>query len=797
MTNTTGWKTGDDITPEGLTVNAYYTLDEVLQDDPVDVTSSVVWSHDALVVDQTEVTLTATYTENAVVKSANTNVTIDAVEAGEPTIITNPTSYLNFGSSVEKDAVVAPKTITVTLKNITNATATLGGTNYSAFSIDDTEIVDGDVITVSVNTSTPDVYAGTVTIKDNDSETQKVINLSMTVVEPEIPEAAVSTSSKWIAAAAADLVDGKKVLITSVASEVTYAMGEDRGNNRAAVAGTLEASVFTPGANTMAFTLVDQGDGTFALRTSNGKYLYAAHSTSNYLKTRDEIGDGNAKWTLTATSAIANGDNTNETLRFNSGNNPKIFSCYADDTKQTAIALYVKQPKVIDNDATETAVETGDDVTVKEGGVLTINNAKQVGDVVVEAGGTVSASSYQLTVKDFTINTQSGKSGQLLGTNVNVTGNLYLEIKLRDGDMDAEASRLWYCISAPFDVNMNGGFFWGDGTPMVLNTHFQLFEYDGQKRANTGNGWKRVNGTMKANTAYFIGFDDAQSNQNTIKLRANAKTIPAVASIALNGYSAADEANANWNAVANPTLRYVGLNKTVQVFDPENQNYNPFPDFDATYTFVVGTPFFYKGTGSIVLNTGLHDHYRAPQHRAESYNYCVQISKAETERFDNQLYVVASETAAATYEEGQDVPSMNEETSKYGALIWTENYGDKRLAIEEAPLVNSSASYVLGIYAPADGEYTISTPQAKEDVSLYLTRNGRVIWDLTAAPYTLDLTKGNTTGYGLRIVAAPKATTDLEDVQGDKVQCTKVLINNHVFILRGEKMYDVTGGLVK
>ncbi len=732
--------------------------------------------------------ITATFAGNETYKPATISYTI-IVNDPTPTIYVDKLN-VNFGT-VATGASVGDQTITVMLTNVAAATATLGGTNPEAFSISPAALTASGGITISFVGSTAEVasFAATITITDDASvATQKVVNLSLTV---DNVETAVSTSSKWIPATA--ITDGMIVLITGVKDDVTYAMGTQTNNNRTAVAGTLSAGVFTPGASTMPFTVVAQDDGTYALRTSAGQYLYAASSSGNHLKTQSQL-NADAKWTLSTTSAVAEGSSNRNVMQFNGSS--KLFACYSS-ASQSPIALYVKQPKVIDNDATETAVETGDDVTVKEGGVLTINNAKQVGDVVVEAGGTVSASSYQLTVKDFTINTQSGKSGQLLGTNVNVTGNLYLEIKLRDGDMDAEASRLWYCISAPFDVNMNGGFFWGDGTPMVLNTHFQLFEYDGQKRANTGNGWKRVNGTMKANTAYFIGFDDAQSNQNTIKLKANAKTIPAVAPIALNEYSAADEANANWNAVANPTLRYVGLDKTVQVFDPENQNYNPFPYFDAAYAFVVGTPFFYKGTGSIVLNTDHHDQYRAPQHRAESYNYCVQISKAETERFDNQLYVVASETAAATYEEGQDVPSMNEETSKYGALIWTENYGDKRLAIEEAPLVNSSASYVLGIYAPEDGEYTISTPQAKEDVSLYLTREGRVIWDLTAAPYTLDLTKGNTTGYGLRIVAAPKATTDLEDVQGDKLQCTKVLINNHVFILRGEQLYDATGRLVK
>ncbi|MBQ9602981.1 MAG: hypothetical protein IJR42_04135 [Paludibacteraceae bacterium] len=39
--------------------------------------------------------------------------------------------------------------------------------------------------------------------------------------------------------------------------------------------------------------------------------------------------------------------------------------------------------------------------------------------------------------------------------------------------------------------------------------------------------------------------------------------------------------------------------------------------------------------------------------------------------------------------------------------------------------------------------------------------------------------------------------TGLEDVQGDNVQCTKVLINGQIFILRGEKVYTLTGQEVK
>ena len=46
-------------------------------------------------------------------------------------------------------------------------------------------------------------------------------------------------------------------------------------------------------------------------------------------------------------------------------------------------------------------------------------------------------------------------------------------------------------------------------------------------------------------------------------------------------------------------------------------------------------------------------------------------------------------------------------------------------------------------------------------------------------------------------IQGTQVATGIEDVQGDNVQCTKVLINGQLFILRGEKMYNANGQLVK
>jgi hypothetical protein len=450
------------------------------------------------------------------------------------------------------------------------------------------------------------------------------------------------------------------------------------------------------------------------------------------------------------------------------------------------------------------------DVVVTENKTLTVDASKTFDNITVKNGGEVTiASGKTLTVNDLTIESMGGysetdgKSGQILGTNVQVSGDLYLEIKLCNGELDATK---YYCISAPFAVNMNGGFFWGDGTPMVFNTHFQMFEYDGKKRAETGNGWQRVSGTMKANTAYFIVFDSDNTNQNTIRLKATNKTISNPASIDLGeSYtSSIDDKHSNWHGVANPTFHYIGLNQVVQIFDYVAQGFNPYTTETTSsetenveYGYVVGTPIFVKSDAASLAISGAGEHLRAPQRQVERYNYCVRISKEGATRFDNQMYVVAAENATATYDEGKDVLTMNGETSNYGALIWTKNYG-MRLAVEEAPMVNNKASYELGIFAPTAGTYSISVAAPQENAELYLTKNGHIIWNLTMSPCELELTQGQNEGYGLILRAnAPSVSTDVEGIQPSADSIQKVIIDEKVFILRGGQLYGIDGKTVR
>lgn len=440
-------------------------------------------------------------------------------------------------------------------------------------------------------------------------------------------------------------------------------------------------------------------------------------------------------------------------------------------------------------------------VTVVNGGTFDVSEDKTLENLTVEAGGKVSGSAT-LNVQDMTINSEAGKSGQVTGSDVHINGDIYLDIKLLDGTgtMTTEESQMWYCISAPFEVSFNDGFFWGNGTPMGHNVDFQAFVYDGAKRASNGtSGWQRAGGKMEAGKAYLIGFDDERTNQKTIRLKAMSNTIPTASSLPTEAHYNEDNAQANWNGVGNPTLHYIALDGfagKVQCYN-NGAGYSPYDP--ATHNYVVGTALFMQADDNIDLKAATNANFRAPKREGEekeNYSFCVEIAKEGATRCDNRLYVSTSDEATSTYEQGKDMQSMNGTSAKFAALIWTENYG-MRLASEDVPMVNQKASYTLGIYAPKAGTYSISTVEASEDAELYLTYNGRAIWNLSMSECELELAQGQNAGYGLRLVVkAPSVVTGIDEINAE-TGVQKVIIDEHVYILRGGQMYDVNGKMVK
>lgn len=141
------------------------------------------------------------------------------------------------------------------------------------------------------------------------------------------------------------LAAGDEIIIAAL--NYNYAVGTTQNkNNRASVDITksedkntltnyTNAAILTVGGNsTDGFTFYDP--------TNNG-YLYAASSSSNYLRIQETL-DNNGKWDITINaetseaSITAKGSYTCNKLRFNNSASPKLFSCYGSG--QAPVCIY-------------------------------------------------------------------------------------------------------------------------------------------------------------------------------------------------------------------------------------------------------------------------------------------------------------------------------------------------------------------------------------------------------------------------------------------------------------------------
>lgn len=106
-------------------------------------------------------------------------------------------------------------------------------------------------------------------------------------------------------------------------------------------------------------------------------------------------------------------------------------------------------------------------------------------------------------------------------------------------------------------------------------------------------------------------------------------------------------------------------------------------------------------------------------------------------------------------------------------------------------------SYIQAQIEDGVGNYIISNNQYREVATggeAYVLPNRAyiVLNEIPTSPTPISPNRRR-----ISIAGAPQSEQGMEDVQSTNNQCVKILINGQIFILRGEKMYDITGRLVK
>ena len=256
-------------------------------------------------------------------------------------------------SAADIEEVVGLPTATISIENITlvegdkhTIVATItpdeaaSKVTYSIKNGNEYISLSGNVITANA--------VGTATITAAIAEVDGVYHGTTKDFTVTVNEYVAPISGTWkLVTDASTLKAGMEVIVAQYveADGTIYTMGAQKTNNRDVVESSVLGETLTPTTGTAVLTLVDAGNGTFALQADNDKYLYAASNTSNHLKETATIND-NAKWSISVTegkaSVVAQGDNSRNTIRFNKSNTPKIFSCY--EGGQTDIALYALVP---------------------------------------------------------------------------------------------------------------------------------------------------------------------------------------------------------------------------------------------------------------------------------------------------------------------------------------------------------------------------------------------------------------------------------------------------------------------
>ena len=307
--------------------------------------------------------------------SADEYITTLTGEHAFPTLTTSPDDLtgVTYSSSNTAVAEIDANTGIITIKGIGETTITAsfaGNDTYDAAADANYTLIVADVFTVSYAVDALDdapnattVVQGSAVTLPNLPTTLNCVSFigwtddqnvythgtsklykagdSYTVTENVTLHAVYAAGGGYVLVEdVATLTSGMQVIIANTDNGV--AMGEQKSNNRGEVQVTISENTLTPAEGVEIFTLEDgTSAGTFAFKTSAG-YIYAVSSGDNYLRTQSTK-DANGSWKITitdgVTSIVAQGENSRNTMQYNSGS--KIFSCYSSSS-QKPVSLYAQ-----------------------------------------------------------------------------------------------------------------------------------------------------------------------------------------------------------------------------------------------------------------------------------------------------------------------------------------------------------------------------------------------------------------------------------------------------------------------
>ena len=278
----------------------------------------------------------------------------ESTPSTDPSITVNPTSIdlgtVNINEEAEATFTVSQANLTSNISlNAENGNLNVTSINFGA---GDTEV------TYTITPNAAGELSDIITISCDDLEEDITINVSGNAIDPSQFVTYEKVTS------ADDLIAGKHYIIVGKKNETYYAMGNQNDNNRAAVEiEVTETTVQVPASSMHEFTISGDETNHYTFYELGLGYLYAAGANSNnHLKTETDLDeDDKGKWSVTFNEngeAIIISQATNcsrNTMRFNTSNNPPIFSCYSSG--QQPVYLYMKENDINNNIYSDTYID--------------------------------------------------------------------------------------------------------------------------------------------------------------------------------------------------------------------------------------------------------------------------------------------------------------------------------------------------------------------------------------------------------------------------------------------------------
>ncbi len=356
----------------------------------------------------------------------------------------------------------------------------------------------------------------------------------------------------------------------------------------------------------------------------------------------------------------------------------------------------------------------------------------------------------------------------------------------------------WFAIAVPFAVSMATGIrYEGADKPAVSGTDFIIEEYDGAQRAATQRGWKSVKADATLYPGHMYMFSAAKHATWYLKA-ADPKSLDEPTSVNMSAYvSTIGAHHSGWNGIANTLLTAAsGEAKDVTYATMYNNKAGAYLTQPTDkYVFGAAVPFFVQTAAAVTLNftdeSASSAPLRAPQSTPEGIVALTLTDAASA--YTDRAYWSLKADKEDTYLIGHDLQKMqvaNAGVPQVSILA----YG-MRLSAHEVPFDGESQTIAVNLYAPAEGAYTVGLSGVPDGLSVLLTKNGNLVWDITSTPFVADLQAGDNSGYALSIRRIKEIGTGVNNTSAEQ-HVQKVLLNDRIYILRDGKTYVITGECV-